>query len=267
VAVHSPGPRSRLSLRDATKSVPPEWQRELALATGERQEGYTWLHLYWWEGEPWQKIQRWSIWEMFPPSFLSSNPRHAAQFAPVLAALEGPPPRDQRIFAEDGSFLRSEATVTQDQWDLYQETGCFARPFWVIQGDRGGHKFQLSVPEAMLCRLHGLEGETPRPGDLPYAPWDSRVRDALLEQRRLYEAGRSGVPVGATREEAYCVSRKDREQWFRTQLLAWLKPQVRQQVEENDSVLKALDLPVGEGPTDEELEAAEEQFITETSHD
>jgi len=251
----------------ATKLAPPEWQHELELAHGEKRENFTWLHLYWWEGEEWQKIQRWSIWELFPPGFLSSNPRHAAQFAPVLEALRGPPPREFRVYSGDGSFLRSDAVITQDQWDLYQETGCFARPFWVIQGDHGGHKFMFSIPEAMLCRLHGLEGEPPRPGDLPYAPWDARVRDALLEQRRLYEAGRSSVPVGATREEAYCVSRKDREKWFRTQLLAWLKPQVRQQVEENDSVPKEINLPVGKGPTDDEMEAEEALFVNETSHD
>lgn len=244
-----------------------EWQRELELVTGARRENFTWLHLYWWEGEVWQKIQRWSIWEMFPPSFLSATPRHAEQFAPVLAALRGPPPRDFRVFDGAGQFMRSDATVTQDQWDLYQATGCFARPFWVIQGDRGGHKFQFNHQEGQLLRLEGLEGTPPAPGDLEYAPWDNRVRDQLAKQKELYDASQSGVPVGASRHEAFLVSRKNREQWFRTQLLEWLRPQVRQKVEELDSVIKAIDLPVGKEITDEELGDADQSFITETAHD
>jgi len=247
------------------RDPPVPWVEALA-RIAPRSERFSWLLLYWWAGEPWQEVQRWSVWEMLPPAWLCRTPRYAQQFAPVREALEGPPPRSFRRFGPTGQFLYSEAEVTQEQWDLWRVWGCLARPFWIIQGDRGGHKWTFSPPEQMLLKLHGLPAEPPRPGDLPYAEWSDATAWALRVQRELHDQSLTIVSPGADADAAHRVARVRSEQDFRRALLDWLKPQVRGALAESDSEIKGLDLPTGPEVTDDQLAASEELFIRSTAH-
>jgi hypothetical protein len=75
--------------------------------------------------------------------------------------------------------------IDRVQWVLHRQvldaTGekTFARYFWVIQGDRGGHPYQLTMEEQKLRREQGLPEEFPQAGNAPYAPFDGRVIDAM----------------------------------------------------------------------------------------
>lgn len=248
-----------------TREPPIAWADALA-RIAPRSERFSWLLLYWWAGEPWQEVQRWSVWEMLPQAWLCRTPRFADQFAPVLAALEGPPPKSLRRFGPTGQFLYSEAEVTQEQWELWRATNCLARPFWIIQGDRGGHKWSFSPPEAMLLKLYGLPTEPPRPGDLPYAEWSDRTAAALRVHRELHDQSLTLVRPGVDADVAHRTARVHEERDFRRSLLAWLRPQIRGSLAEQDTAIKGLDLPVGPELTDEQMQASEDAFIQSTSH-
>jgi hypothetical protein len=57
--------------------------------------------------------------------------------------------------------------------------GYHAQPFWVIQGEHGGHKVSYTTVEAELAGNLGMSRTPPEPGSLPYAEWDGRVRANL----------------------------------------------------------------------------------------
>lgn len=249
------------------REVPAEWQASLEALTGPKTDRFTWLNLFWWPGEPWQPIERYSVWEMLPQAWLERTARGKDQFAEIRDALEGPPPHTMRQFhPTSGRFMGSESVVTQEQWDFWRAHHCLARPFWIIQGDTGGHKFTFSPPEQMLLKLNGLPVEPPAPGDLPFAPWDQRVVTALGAQRALQEASFALTPGSDSyTDHSHLVRRKRFEEDFRRSLLAWLKPQVRQGIEESDRQIAAVDLPVGPEITDEQLAGAEASFVSDTS--
>lgn len=248
-----------------------DWVHDLEAIGGSPGVRMTWLAFYWWAGEPWDPIGRWSIWELAPREYLARLPRYAQQFAPMLEALDGPPPRSLRVFDGAGHFVRSNAQVTQEQWDLYRATGALARPFWIIQGRHGGHKIRFTLQEAQLLRLHGLSGEPPRPGDLPYADWDTRAQKALWRQREMHDEALSLVTGPTFTERAHLRMRKDQEERFRRQLLAWLKPQVAEGAAELarpfGKAKVAQHLRPGPEVTDEQLASAEDSFVRETSTD
>jgi hypothetical protein len=45
--------------------------------------------------------------------------------------------------------------MDRNQWAIYKETGRYAQPFFVIQGDRGGHKRNYTEIEAKISIFYG----------------------------------------------------------------------------------------------------------------
>ena len=93
---------------------PPTWQRELELATGERQEGYTWLHLYWWEGE--KELQRfdWKHGCVFAPAdrlfhqHFNASAEPARYLAVAFGGLRYPTLADKRA-----TFMGMDVSVKE----------------------------------------------------------------------------------------------------------------------------------------------------------
>ena len=93
---------------------PPTWQRELELATGERQEGYTWLHLYWWEGE--KELQRfdWKHGCVFAPAdrlfhqHFNTSAEPARDLAVAFGGLRYPTLADKRA-----TFMGMDVSVKE----------------------------------------------------------------------------------------------------------------------------------------------------------
>lgn len=251
------------------KQPPAAWVRELEAIGGAPTERQTHLRFYWWAGEEWDPIHRWSIWEMAPIAFLERQANYRTQVMPTLRALQGAPPVSLRVFDGVGKFLYSNAEVTQEQWELYRATGCLARPFWILQGYQGGHKIRFTLQESQMLRLHRLPGDAPVPGSLPYAEWDRRSADALAQQRALHDKALELVPGGRFTERDHLVLRKAQEIEFRAGMLAWLKPQVAEGAEELARPLgkakTAQYAPAGAEVTDEQLERQEQAFLTDTS--
>lgn len=184
------------------RDVPPEWAARLA-AVSPKQEGLAWLHLAWEPGETPvidgttynHPVERWVLWQVQPIQFVPEA---------IRAELDGPHPRSTGQFrpyrAADGTWRAAWhggpcRLISAQQWALYRETGGFARPWWVMQGDHGGHRVALSAPERMLYEAEfGGAVDVPTMGALPYADFDERVVRAIAEHDQLAQfAGMAGL--------------------------------------------------------------------------
>jgi hypothetical protein len=162
------------------------WQEELDRLAPRNNE-LSWLKIVWVPGDPWvlegidQRVNRWFIYQMFPMKRIPDT---------VLPSLLGPHPRKRGYYDK---YLRAfvpdpDCTVDRIQWELFDETGCYGRPYWVVQGSRGGHKRRFDRQESVVSRMNGGPKDPPLPGDLPYAPVDQRVIDKLyaMDLVRVY---------------------------------------------------------------------------------
>ena len=98
--------------------------------------------------------------------------------------LAGPNPRNYgRYDAVAGRFVRSRSFgITMRQWLLYQQTGLYGRPMWVVQGRNGGHKrFWNDVENgnSTIC------GSTPRFFD-QIGEWKRLIKQPELAFRGLF---------------------------------------------------------------------------------
>lgn len=165
------------------------WQRELDRVF-EPQERISRLVLRWESGDLWQPIQRLIIWQCEDPNCIAVPDI-------VRPGLKGPHPRSTGHYCAPGFCLcplkrnawRNGANRFMDRasYELWKDTGLWGRRWWVIQGSNGGHRFHLSPDEyeARLRVMMGLSQNTPDPGDLPYAPFDSRVLDKIASLDKL----------------------------------------------------------------------------------
>ena len=141
----------------------------------------TGLAIAWEPGDPWEPVQRWFIYEVFP--------KHAIP-DPIREQLEGPHPREQGhpCFGKNdyGTWCQcpipkmrwvggTSPSITRQAWTLYRKYGGWARPLWVIQGKDGGHKYRFTQWESRLSAMVGGPQQPPAAGDLPYAEPDERT--------------------------------------------------------------------------------------------
>lgn len=193
-----------------TREPDPSWVRALG-EVSPPSAVHSWLRLVWYA-----PAQRWVLYEMTPRAYVD----------PMLAAdLDGPRPSYD-------DFRQGAAIITPLQWDLWRETGCHARPFWVLQGTKGGHKVAYSKDEIALCRVAGLPQEPPAVGDLPYAPLDGRTLRQVVQHDRLKRAKndlaafkRGQTSEARTREAAEAAKQ------FRAALVKWLADAVEEPTE------------------------------------
>jgi hypothetical protein len=144
-------------------------------------------------------------------------------------------------------------------YDFYQRTGLVTEPFWIIQGDRGGHKYHYSMPEAMMARAVGLPDTPPLPGDLAYAPFDGRVLAKLRTLDRL-------AMDWATLAMAHKQGAKDAEQQARRLVLKAMDGVVEEGVGEYADGLPWDEIPMIPADAPEpDYDAYDEAFI-ETGH-
>lgn len=169
------------------------WQLELD-AHFPRGGDVSWLEIRWLPGERWDPVQRWGIYEASPGTTLPAWKRE------YLADFER---SDLEQQFERGRVVRE-----------YFATGVLLEPFWIIQGEKGGTPYRISEADRKMLELAGLSGEPPLPGDLPYAPFDNTVLQAVLAWDRL----RKGYD---TLEQAHHLERRRKEQEFRKQIWEW----------------------------------------------
>ncbi len=174
--------------RTPPAGVIERWQPELDRIAPRTTRGYSHLMLVWEPGEDWAPVNRWTIWEMMT---LDRAPRLG-----IRHDLRGPAPITSRRW--DPLLGRQKQTKTltinQRQWEVYQRTGLFGRPVWIVQGRTGGHKRFWSDVEQNLILLNAgigdvtMQMDPPAPGDLCYAEPDNRTiaKLAAMDLVRLY---------------------------------------------------------------------------------
>ena len=154
----------------------------------------TGLAIAWEPGDPWEPVQRWFVYELFPKV---ATPHE------VLRQLEGPHPRSTGHGCFGTNELGTWCTctrftpwgpiadpkyrwvggpapgITRQAWLLYREYHAWARPCFVIQGSNGGHKYRYTSWESRLSMAAGGRKQPHAAGDLPYAEPDSRTWESL----------------------------------------------------------------------------------------
>lgn len=160
----------------------PSWDEELARIAPESPH-LTSLRLFWVPGDPWCPCERWMIYQLYPKGVIPS--------LIDKADLEGPDPRDPKYGAGYYDkvlkrFVRTRhITIDRMQWQIYQETGRYGFPYWVVQGTRGGHLRRFTHVQAALSKMEGGWTEPPPPGDLPYLAPNQLTWEGLREMDSL----------------------------------------------------------------------------------
>jgi hypothetical protein len=248
------------------REVPVSWEKRLA-EISPRTNRFTWLKLVWEPGFPWEEpVERYMLMQM--------TPAHAVDQY-VLEQLEHPlPPSEMGNYWDphmkwvddaDGSeriglFVRNpDCLITEQAYWLYRETGAWAKRYWVIQGDKGGHKYRFTQVEQRLLRFMNLPTDPPVPGTLPYAPFDERV----IAQMELLDMLK-GLHGGLKRQRALLAgamgTRRDAdERKLREMVMVHLKEQAEQVGDDVHKALLKLDAPRRQrGSEQRDLEAASE---------
>ena len=259
-----------------TREVDPAWQENIE-RLAPRSARNNWLKIHWFAGWDYEPIQRWRIFEMFP--LLGSVPTE------ILEDLRGLSPRDPengkwvtpgfQVLQEEQDTKRwlSWSSVDFDQWTLYQQTGCFAVPCWIIQGDNGGHRWRLSTSEIGVLADSGITApQLPLPGTLPYSDYDQRTFDQLAEfdKLRKWNLTSSWDERGMTKTIAGLWVRGERveaEKEYNRRLLKHLEAQIETAVCDITRVnLPGFsDLPHGDGQYNRDEDMEDEAFVNETA--
>lgn len=194
-----------------TREPPAHWQQALG-DWGRAQDRLGHVEV-WWDAD----VSRWVLVEHVPAFAV---PAH------VLAALTEDP---------------LQTPFRARQHAVYRATGKVPILFWIVQGDRGGHKVRYSEVEATLAQWYGGSREPPAPGSLPYADFDQRVLDALrgydwvMREYQHYADAAAGDAAEALRR-------------MRADMVAHTEARMHDTIEAALPALLAADLPVADGP-------------------
>lgn len=180
---------------------PAAWVERLAQVSPPDHPHISWLEIGWVAGTLEAAIQRWVLYEVTPPAHV---PKAAKEAFHHMHNHE----RREDHTAEEQRMLRA-----------FFERGVWLRPFWIIQGEQGGHRYRFLQSEQRELELMGLPTEPPLPGDLPFAPFDERVVRQIM-QWDVLRKGYADIRSGQATERARLA-----QEW-RTTFLDWLQRQL-----------------------------------------
>lgn len=252
-----------------TRLPDPFWQDDLESVIP-RSDRVNWLKIVWQPGMTYEPVQRWELYEMIPvldhlpPEFLEDlrglSPRHPDNGQWVV---------DARV--EGGQRWASHSVVSLTQWNLFQETGCYAQRFWIIQGPHGGHPLRYTDAELNFRLSIGLS-DAPLPGDLPYAEYSHRValKAAACDKLRRWKHALRWDQRAIRKTEAGLYVRNDRlaeERKWSEAMLAWMNEEIEGVVSDLPRGIAAKlvgDAPVADAPT-EDVEALDREIVEATA--
>lgn len=251
------------------RPVPPNWQAELE-AIVPRTERANWLILAWHPGIQYEPVQRWLIYEVLV--------KNAHVPGDILESCRGKCPREDGQWVSDatvagGKRWRSNSLVDLVQWRLYQQTGHFCQPFWVIQGTHGGHRRRLSQAEENFFASFDLPA-VPNPGELPYAEWDHRVARQIGEADRLRKWQENMATPwddrGLSKNAAGLWVRQDRrdeERKYAAAMLKWFEGQVADVVSDMPRSIASqiFDAPTGDSRFNADEDELDRKLVEHTA--
>lgn len=163
------------SVSDLSVLPPAEWVEELRAITPITDK-FSWLMFYWFNAG-----QRWVLYDCQPVATLGD---------PESLLVPGFSVKDFFDRVNDDPPSKREAWdycpyVSELQYALYHKYKVYARPFWVLQGNNGGHQVAFSPWQQQILATKGLPPNPPEIGSLPACPFDNRVKDQLRKLNRL----------------------------------------------------------------------------------
>ena len=156
--------------------LPPDGWEQALRAVNPITTIYSHLRFYWYRAKA-----RWVLYDCVPKCLMpedGSPPGVPMEMKELLGYLNGPPARE---LGENACPFVSD--VQHEFWHRY---GVYARPYWVLQGDRGGHQVKFSPWQTNVAMKKGLPHEPPAIGTLPFAPFDNRTAHQLNHFNRLH---------------------------------------------------------------------------------
>lgn len=164
------------SIADLDQVFPADWLlalREVSPVS----DAHSWLLPYWYRA-----ASRWVLYDCMPRACIDPDRPVAPGFsgAEFLERVEGLAPRDR---ASDDYC----PYVSDLQHELYRRYQVYARPFWVLQGDTGGHQIAFDPWQQNLLSASGKPTHPPIIGSLPPCPFDNRVATQLRRLNRLVQ--------------------------------------------------------------------------------
>lgn len=238
-------PKQKKLQRLFRRVVPVEWEKELAELDAPPNDRFPWMKLIYEEGYPWEPVERYMIYTMIPARMRDSSELHQA----VFEQLEDPHPPSAHGNYYDTvkeEFIRDpNCLITERAWHLFRETGCWGRPYWVIQGERGGHKRWFTRVERQILRMAKLPDTPPAPGDLPFAEWDDRVKKRLgmLNMLKGQHGERRRAAAEAKGHSVQMEREQEMQKQLRKDLLAFLKDQATEIAPDVQAALYKVDAP------------------------
>lgn len=195
-------------------------------------EKFSHLRFYWYRAK-----MRWVLYDCVPRILIRDDEMQGAPISgkDLIQELEGKPPREQ----EDWQQTPFVSDVQHEFYRLYR---VYARPFWVLQGDSGGHQVKFSPWQQNVLTAKQLPTEPPVIGSLPACPFDNRVVLKLNHLNRLHllddrldKLASSGSTEAADSE----MERIQRE--IRMAEMAFIESQVEPLADMSSSVAKKSD--------------------------
>lgn len=174
--------RERLarSVADIDHAFPSDWM-ELLRSESPVSTAHSYLLPYWYA-----PAERWVLYQGMPESVIRADIERPVcpgmTGVEFLSAVEGKAPRDLPM--DDRTPYVSD--VQHASWRRYK---VYAAPFWVVQGDTGGHQVSFGPWQQQLLAAQGLPITPPAVGSLDAAPFDNRVLDQLRALNRLRQMG------------------------------------------------------------------------------
>lgn len=191
------------------RPVPTAWAEEIARLSP-KFDRLSHLVLFWEPGFPDDPVQRWVLYDAVPVAYVPQWKRDAFN-AERLCECPVVPTRIEHCEKCAGLVSPGRKRALQ----YLRETECLPFPFWVIQGEQGGHPYRYTQVEVNWAKLLGQPGEPPQLGSLPYADFDQRV----IRKLRAYDRTRTAF---STLLAAEAHQRKEAEIAFRTALAAYV---------------------------------------------
>jgi hypothetical protein len=189
------------------KQPPAEWERDLR-EISPVSEVHSYLIWKWSEPLLQPDLGRWCIYEAIPNKAIDTERRHL---------LETSEPYVKRGAGDHDQM------VSPYQWEMYRTQRIDVRPFWCVQGEAGGTPLHLSSIEKRFLRMVGQPDRPKAVGELAFAPWDARVRAAVLERDRLLSLGKDVDRLAKTGTvAAVAAQREAAEREFRRKFWDWM---------------------------------------------
>lgn len=164
---------------DVHVPFPEDWNRKLR-EISPISDQTSWLLPYWYRA-----AERWVLYDALPARFIPNDETALGGLmtgADFHLIMNGPRPSENPLLADV-----AVCPISDVQHEMFRLHKVYARPFWVLEGESGGHQVAFTPQQASHLVSMGLPDRPPRIGSLPACPFDNRVIEQLQRMNRLHQ--------------------------------------------------------------------------------